>query len=287
MHFTELPVLGVGLAADVAGALPNFRNFLTGEDTVDYLAFGAHYVQKARIHHFIDDLIRSGLPIVFHPINFNVAVEDREEGEVVARTREIAEYCNAVWTGQDIGVWTYGNQYLGSFLVPPVLDEESIVSVARKTIQLNEAMPCPFLLENPPVGVSIEKMHLLDFMARVCELADCGMVLDVGHLIGYQQATGRAPRDMPIDRFPFERIVEVHVAGLQFSKVGGNVNIIDQHSYPVHELCWDFLREHLHRMTGLKGITLEQEYCRDELVLEHLRKARAITAGLGVFRHAN
>src|SRR5882757_4445152 len=259
MHFSELPVLGVGLAADVAGALPNFRLFLNGDDIVDYLAFGAHYVQKARIHHYISDLIDTHLPIVFHPINLNVAIDDKEEDEVLTGIQEIAGYCNAVWTGQDVGIWTYGNQYLGSFLVPPILDEESVATAARKVTSINAAMPCPFLIENPPVGVSIEAMHILDFMARTCELADCGMVLDIGHLIGYQQATGRSPRDMPINHFPFERIVEIHVAGLQFSKIGKNINIIDQHSYPVHELCWDFLREHAHRMTGLKGITLEQE----------------------------
>jgi uncharacterized protein (UPF0276 family) len=243
-------------------------------------------VQESRIRHYIDDVIQSGFPIVFHPINFNVALSVEEDSTVVERVRDIARYCGAVWTGQDIGVWTDCGQYLGPFLIPAILDRRSVAEVVAKVRFLNEVMPCPFLIENPPVGFSIETMHILDFMSEVSSEADCGMVLDIGHLIGYQQATRRAPDDMPLSRFPFDRVVEIHVAGLQFSKVGDHTNIIDQHAYPVHDLCWQFLERHAFRMSSLRGITLEQEFCQDELVLKHLRKARTIVSRLGLFQHA-
>ena len=288
MHYTELPTLGVGLAADVSGIRPNYRDFLgSASDTIDYLSFGAHYVQQARVRHYIDDLVQSRFPIVFHPINFNVALSELESSRVSNDIVDIASYCNAVWTGQDIAVWTYRNQYLGSFLIPVIFDDIAVSEVAAKVKHLNSILPCPFLIENPPVGFSLETMHLIDFMRQVSEAADCGIVLDIGHLIGYQQATGRSPTDMPVARFPFDRVVEIHVAGLQFSKIGDHTNIIDRHAYPVHELCWQFLEEHVHRMTNLRGITLEQEFCENELVLKHLRKARDIVHRLGVFRHAD
>lgn len=288
MHFSELPILGVGLAADVAGAMPNFRLFLDStEDTIDYLSFGAHYLQKRRIEYYISDLIERGLPIVYHPINFNVSVADREGEPIVDGMVEIAKFVNAVWTGQDVGVWSFENQYLGSFLIPAIFDPVSVTETVDKVKNISERMPCPFLIENPPVNFSLETMHVLDFMRKVSYSADCGMVLDIGHLIGYQQATGRATDDMPVDDFPFDRIVEVHVAGLQISKVGKETNIIDQHSLPVHELCWEFLSKYGNRMINLKGITLEQEFCANELVLQHLRKARRLTRELGLFSHEN
>jgi uncharacterized protein len=284
MHFSNIPTLGVGLAADVSGVLPNYRNFLPpNSDTIDYLSFGAHYLQLARVKHYIDDLIGLGLPIVFHPINFNIALEESEDPEVVSKTAAIASHCNAVWTGQDVGLWTCRGQYLGSFLVPAIFDERSAVEVAKKVRYLNEVLPCPFLIENPPVTFSLETMHLLDFISIVAEDADAGIVLDIGHLIGYQQATGRQVNDMPLGRFPFDRVVEVHLAGLQFSRIGNDTNIIDQHAYPVHDLCWQFLEQNIDRMHNLKGLTLEQEFCEDELVLKHLRKARVLTRQKGVF----
>ena len=284
MHYSEIPTLGIGLAADVAGAMPNFRNFLGAvEDPIDYLSFGAHHVQKARIAHYVDDLIQSDLPMVFHPINLNVAIEDAEDESTLRKIVEIAEYSNAVWAGQDVGVWSYDGQYLGAYLIPAIFDEESVREATRKTLLLNQELPCPFLIENPPVSFSLETMHKLDFMRLVSEEADCGIVLDVGHLIGYQQATGRAMDDMPLDRFPFHRVVEIHMAGLQFSQIGNDLNIIDQHYSPVHDLCWEFLDKYADQMSNLKGITLEQEYCKDELVRVHLRKAREIASHRNLF----
>ena len=128
---------------------------------------------------------------------------------------------------------------------------------------------------------------MLEFMNVVSREADCGIVLDVGHLIGYQQGTGRAMSDMPFAAFPFDRVIEIHLAGLQFSHVGDETAIIDQHSYPIHDLCWEFFADHVRRMTNLKGVTLEQEFCTTEMVAQHLAKARRICRELGVFADAS
>jgi uncharacterized protein (UPF0276 family) len=288
MHFNDLPVLGVGLAADVAGIRPNYRKFLSSSsDTIDYLSFGAHYLQKGRIEHYLGDLIEERLPIVYHPINFNVAAAEEEDKKILDGTAEIAQLVNAVWTGQDVAIWCFEDQYLGSYLIPAIFDDLSVKETVQKVNAIAQRMPCPFLIENPPVNFSMENMHLLDYMAAVSFQADCGMVLDVGHLIGYQQATGRAPDEMPIDRFPFDRVVEVHMAGLQISKVGEETNMIDQHALPVHDLCWEFLARYANRMVNLKGLTLEQEFCEDELVVEHLRRARKLSQELEMFSRAN
>lgn len=289
MHYSEIPTLGIGLAADVAGGQPNYRNFLPphGPDKIDYLSFGAHHIQLPRIKHFLSDLIHDRLPIVFHPVNFNISTCNTEEDDVVIGTRGIADYTSAIWMGQDVGIWAYRGHYLGPMLIPAILDEASVSETAAKVKYLQALMPCPFLIENPPVNACLETMHMLDFMRHVSEEADCGMVLDLGHLIGYQQATGRDRWDMPLANFPFERVVEIHVAGLQFSRVGSDLNIIDQHAYPVHDSCWELLEAIGPELKCLRGLTLEQEYCEDHLVLEHLRKARALSDKLGLFSHAN
>jgi uncharacterized protein (UPF0276 family) len=278
MYYADLPVLGIGLGCDVSSVMPDFRSFLikSSDSHIDYLNVGAHYVQQNRLRHYIDDLVKAGFPMVFHPINFNVSLADREQDSLCNAVSDIARYLNAIWAGQDVAIWTFGAQYLGAYLVPPVLDDSSVAAVASKVMQLNSTLSCPFLIENPPINFSMESMHVLDFIGRVSEEADCGIVLDIGHLIGYQRATGRTMTDMPLRRFPFRRVVEVHLAGLQFSRVGDDVNIIDQHAYPVHELCWSFLRENIHNMTGLRGLTLEQEYCETDAVREHLSRARRL-----------
>jgi uncharacterized protein (UPF0276 family) len=125
---------------------------------------------------------------------------------------------------------------------------------------------------------------LLDFIARISREADCAIVLDIGHLLGYQYATGRAPGDMPLDRFPFERVIEIHLVGLERSVSGAHVCYLDQHGAAVTEPCWQLLRELLPRMRNLKDLTLEQEFCEDELVRQHLKRARHLVRELGVLQ---
>jgi uncharacterized protein len=287
MHFKDLPQLGIGLGADVSSVRPNFRAFIdNGDDSIDYLNFGAHFSQHQRIRHHIGDLIDRGFPLVFHPINFNLALADDEHQAYVESLPAIARDAGAVWAGQDVGVWTHGGQYLGAYLLPVILDEASVRDVVEKVQTLDGLFHCPFALENPPVYFSLERMHMLDFMRCVSEEADCGLVIDVGHLIGYQQATGRHMDDMPLDRFPFDRVIEVHLAGLEFSYSGDDTAIIDRHSAPIHELCWDWFAVNAGHMTSLKGITLEQEYGDSELVQTHLRRARKISNELDLFAHA-
>jgi uncharacterized protein (UPF0276 family) len=287
MHFTELPKLGIGLGADVSSVSPNFRAFIdNGVDSIDYLNFGAHFSQQRRVRHYIGDLIDGGFPLVFHPINFNTALADQEHPTYVDSLPSIARDASALWAGQDIGVWTHGGQYLGAYLLPVILDDASAHAVAEKIRTLDDMFHCPFAVENPPVYFSLERMHMLDFMSLVSEEADCGLVLDIGHLIGYQQATGRELNDMPLERFPFDRVIEVHLAGLEFSYSGDDTAIIDRHSAPIHELCWEWFTANARQMTSLKGITLEQEYGDNEMVLAHLRKARGISDDLGLFTRA-
>jgi uncharacterized protein (UPF0276 family) len=230
----------------------------------------------------------SGFPFVLHPININLVDPELEKTHVLSGIRNLAQMCCAHWLATDVGVWMWGPQYLGEFLVPPVFDQVSIDHVVRKLEALRGELDWPFLVENPPVNFVIEEMHVLDFLAGISRASGSGLVLDVGHLLGYQYATGRALSDMPLDRFPFERVVEVHLAGLMRRVSGGFETFYDHHGHPILDVSWNFLAEHLPRMTNLKGITLEQESCPDELVADHLARTRRICEehSVGDFRAA-
>jgi uncharacterized protein (UPF0276 family) len=274
MNWLEIEPLGIGMASDVSAFMPDFREFIENEESpINYLNYGAHYTQLERVKHYIDDLIQSDFDTVFHPINFNLATTEKEPQYVLDDIHKLLEYTKPKWMGQDIGLWTHNDQYLGAYLVPSILDEKGVEEVSKKISYLNEEFDIPFLIENPPVYFSLEKMHMLEFFHKVVKNTNCGLVLDVGHLIGYQQATGRSIDDMPIELYPFENVVEIHLAGLQFSQVGEDLNIIDQHAAPIHISCWNFLEEHIDKMVNLKGITLEQEYCETKVAQKSLKIA--------------
>lgn len=289
MHFTDIKPIGIGIAADLGGIRPDWRKFIDCADPTmrfDFMNIAATWDQVAKVKHHLSHLVERGFDFVTHPINFN-PVDPRDESDrVVDGIRELALYTRAHWAAQDVGAWMWNDLYMGEFLLPAILDEDSAREVAGKAVRIGEVMPCPYLLENPPVNFSVESIHMLDFMAAVSREADCGLVLDIGHLLGYQLATGRSLRDMPLDRFPFERVIEIHLAGLMRRVSGAYESYFDHHGYPVHPMCWEFLSETVGRMSNLKGITLEQESCDDDLVEQHVRRLRSIVREQRVFADA-
>jgi len=291
-NIEDVAALGIGLAADLGGTTPNWRDFLVENEErprVHYLNVAATWDQVEKVTLYVSDLIEQSFPFVLHPININLVDSELEKPHVLAGIGALAELCNANWLATDVGVWMWANQYLGEFLVPPIFDRVTVESVTSKLTSLRSVFPeRPFLIENPPVNFVVEEMHVLDFMGAIAQEADCGLVLDVGHLLGYQYATGRALSDMPLSTFPFHRVVEVHLAGLMRRERGGFETYYDHHGHPIPEVSWAFLSETLPKMTNLRGITLEQESCRDSIVAEHLRRTYAIcrNESVGRFRAA-
>jgi uncharacterized protein (UPF0276 family) len=274
-----LAPLGIGLAADLGGTSPNWRNFIgTNHDIPQfrYLNVAATWDQVEKVQHHVASLIEEHFHFVLHPININLVDTEPEQPHVLDGISRLANLCRANWIATDIGVWMWGNQYLGEFLVPPIFDHQTVEDVANKMAVLRDVFKQPFYVENPPVNFALEEMHVLDFMAAVSREGNCGLVLDIGHLLGYQYATRRALRDMPIADFPFDRVVEVHLAGLMRRFSGGYETYFDHHGCRISQDCWDFLSEFLPRMTSLRGITLEQEACNDALVSEHLNRVYTI-----------
>jgi uncharacterized protein (UPF0276 family) len=92
--------------------------------------------------------------------------------------------------------------------------------MAAGIVALREASGLEVLPENPPGSAFVGDLHLLEFFARVAEAADTGLLLDCAHLAMYQRLTGHAPLD-GFDHVPWDRVVELHVAGGREREVDG------------------------------------------------------------------
>jgi uncharacterized protein (UPF0276 family) len=161
-------------------------------------------------------------------------------------------------------------------MMPPILDDRSAEEATQKARWLQTAFELPFLLENPPFAAVAGKLHLLHYMRRVAEGADCGLVLDIGHLLTYQRATGRAFDDSIIVSGVLQHVAELHMAGLWEITTPQGVQFLDRHDLPIREDCWEFLEKYLPAMVNLKGITLEQERCAPDLIAAHVKRLHGI-----------
>ena len=91
-------------------------------------------------------------------------------------------------------------------------------------------------------------------MTRVLEAADCGWLCDVTNLHTNAVNQGR-DLDAELDRWPWERAVQAHVAG---GRVGREGDLIDSHDAPAPPEAWRLLKI-LATRGSLRGAILERD----------------------------
>ncbi len=173
--------------------------------------------------------------------------------------RTVVDWVHPAWVCGDSGLWHFGPRERGlMLLLPPILAAESARAVAAGIVRLRIAIGREVLPENPPGTVYLGDLHLLDFFARVLDLADTGMLLDCAHLPIYQRATGQHPL-AGLDGFPCERIIELHVAGAIEGELGGFHYIEDDHNVCVLPDTWQIFEHVVPRAPNLRAVVFECE----------------------------
>ena len=134
------------------------------------------------------------------------------------------------------------------------------------------------LLETPPLTYfGFGDIDMADFFRAVTDQVACGVVLDIGHLwtvYRYSENYRQLPLERFLqdflDRFPLERVVHVHAAGLaiheQMQSRWEDSNPpdslprwIDTHGAPIPEVLFDMLEQVLSHagLSQIKGLALE------------------------------
>ena len=152
---------------------------------------------------------------------------------------------------------------------------EAARHVAARVRETQDRLGRPFLVENmscyldptPPGG-----LDEATFATAVCELADCGMLLDVNNVhvnaVNFDGDAWDTLRRMPLDR-----VVQLHLAG---PEPKGRL-LLDTHGAPIQPFVWDLTR----RLLPLLGPTSALvEWDNNLPPLERLLEEHAKTVAL-------
>lgn len=262
----QLPCLGLGVSTEYgAGDSP------TGLDVpalrrsypqyAQFLEVGVETISGLDRH--AREWAESALPTTYHFLDINLDDPDDFSDEWLDDVRDLARTLRPAWLCGDAGMWHFGGREPGQMLLlPPILCDDSASELARGVARLREATGFEVLPENPPGNVFLGDLHLLDFFARVCERADTGMLLDCAHLAIYQVNHGHGALQ-GLDRFPLDRIVEMHVAGGTRRDVEGFSFVDDNHTPEVIPETWAIFEHLVPRCPNLRAVVFECE--RNEL----------------------
>jgi uncharacterized protein (UPF0276 family) len=258
----NLPHLGLGVSTEYGA-----RRASGGLDPAalrrDRPTWAAFLEVGVEIAQGLDDDARAwaaaGWPSTYHFLDINLDDPEDFDPAWLDAVRATIEVLRPAWLCGDAGMWHFGRRDRGHMLLlPPWLDRAAVAPMADGIRALAAATGLEVLPENPPGHAFVGPLHLLDFFAALAEEADTGLVLDCAHLAMFQRSRG-LPTLAGFDGFPFERVVEIHVAGGTVHDHLGLPAVEDDHGPDVLEDTWQIVEHVVARAPNLKAIVAECE----------------------------
>ncbi len=244
-----LPNLGLGVGLRSI----HYPHLLREQPAVDWFeVISENYMDsRGRPRHVLDQ-IASRYPVVMHGVSLSIGSTDPLDFEYLKRLKALATAIRPAWVSDHV-CWTGVAGQNTHDLLPLPLTEGSLRHVVSRVRQVQDFLERPLILENPSsyVGFRSSTMPEWEFIARMAEEADCGLLLDVNNV--YVSATNHEfDPEAFIRALPAERIVQFHIAGHTHC----GTHIIDTHDHPVIDPVWNLYRL-AHQLTGGASTLLE------------------------------
>lgn len=223
--------------------------------------------------------IAARYPVVLHGLSLSIGSTDPIDFGYLARVKELSAEVGAVWLSDHV-CWTAVGGVNTHELVPIPFTEQSLAHVVERIRVAQDFLERRLVLENPSSYVTFTESTLseAEFLARMADEADCGLLLDVNNV--YVSSVNHEFDPVEYLRsLPHARVVQMHLAG--HDDVG--THIVDTHDRPVADPVWDLYATAV-ELTGPVSTLIE---CDDRLppfpeVHAEVLKARRIVGAVGV-----
>ena len=219
------------------------------------------------------DVVAANRPVVMHGVSLSIGSTEPLDLAYLDALGALAERVRPAWISDHL-CWT-GIAGLNTHdLLPMPLTEASLAHVVGRIREVQDRLGRPLVLENPSSYLQFAgpQMPECEYLARMAEDADCGLLLDVNNVHVSAFNHGFDPVAY-IEAIPAERVVQVHLAGPRDC----GTHLLDTHDSPVLDAVWDLYALAMAR-TG--GVATLLEWDSDippwEELLAELGKARAV-----------
>ncbi len=144
--------------------------------------------------------------------------------EALDRARSLLALYRSPWAAEHLQrVHTTDGTYFVDYVFPPLYTEDLLRDYVKNARALREALGAPLVIEPIPtyLHLNVPQMGEAEFVHRFYAETGCGMLLDVAHALLSAYYAGVPPREF-LATLPLERVVELHVAGVEdSSELGG------------------------------------------------------------------
>ena len=224
--------------------------------------------------HYLDR-IRADYPVVMHGVSLSIGSTTPFDENYLRDLRQLADRIEPAWISDHL-CWTGVHGQNMHDLLPLPYTEETAKHVAERVEIVQDYLGRQILLENVSSYASYvdSTMTEWEFIALICEKADCKLLLDVNNIY-VSSYNHQFNAKTFIDGVPKNRVQQIHLAGHH----NHGDYIIDTHDAPVIDPVWDLYSHALQRF-GAISTMIERDDNMPELeeLVEELQIARNIAA---------
>ena len=219
---------GLGLKAE------HYRDILETRPDIGFFEVHAeNYMGAGGPPHRYLEAIAALYPLSLHGVGLSIGAARPLDREHLRRLRDLVDRYRPASFSEHLAWSTHDAGFLND-LLPLPYTVETLERVAAHVDEAQQAIGQRLLLENPSTYLLFDESTIaeIDFL-QITERTGCGLLLDVNNVM-VSCVNHRQDPLAYIDRFPVERVGEIHLAGYDETVDGaGDRLLIDAHGTAV------------------------------------------------------
>lgn len=260
------PGFGLGLRT------AHYGEFLAAPQRVDWLeVISDNYLVPGGKPLAMLDAIRERYPMAMHGVSMSIGAVAGPDPAYLKALAALVRRVQPLWVSDHL-CWTgVHGRHLHDLLPLPYTDE-ALVVVVRNLRRVQDQLGRQILLENVSsyIQYRASQMSEWEFIARVCEEADCLLLLDLNNIHVSAVNHGFDALDF-LRAMPAARVRQIHLAG----HTDHGDHLVDTHDHPVADPVWALYREAMGRF-GRVATMIERD--------DHLPPVSELVAELDIAR---
>lgn len=225
---------GVGLKAE------HYLDILEHSPDLGWLeVHPENYMGEGGPPHYYLEQIRERYPLSLHGVGLSIGGESKLNKDHLKRLKDLNERYQPGLFSEHLAWSTHETHFLND-LLPLPYTEDTLNRVVDHIDEVQQVIGRQMLLENPSLYVAFDSssMSEIEFLTRITEQTNCGLLLDVNNV--YVSATNQKYDPAKyIAQFPLHIVGELHLGGHapDLDETGAPL-LIDAHDRTVDKAVW-------------------------------------------------
>jgi uncharacterized protein (UPF0276 family) len=243
-------MVGVGLRHS------HYKDALLGAPSIDFVEVHAEnfFAKGGIIPELLSDISQK-YPVSLHSTAMGLGSAAGINREYLLRLMRLSQQINPILIS-DHACFTWstfnGNKLNVGDLLPIEFTQNSLDVMAENVDRVQQLLGRRILVENLSAYIEFDysEMSETDFLTELTQKTGCGLLVDLNNLLvnahNFSQEDVTNTAQEWLNNIPLDSVGEIHLAGYTPAKEGEL--IIDDHSQPVSDECWELYRHALQRI---------------------------------------